>query len=86
MKIAVCISGQPRNFKKSYTSLKSNFLDKYNCDIFFHSWKTSNFESTNFGGGNHQYNLSEKNYEELIDKAADEISNFVEKTNLYKLS
>lgn len=67
MKIAVCISGQPRNFKKSYTSLKSNFLDKYNCDIFFHSWKTSNFESTNFGGGNHQYNLSEKNYKELVN-------------------
>ena len=49
MKIAICISGQPRNFKHSYISLKKYFLDKYDCDIYFHSWKTPTFESTNFG-------------------------------------
>jgi len=67
MRIAICISGQPRNFKQSYTSLKKYFLDKYNCDIYFHSWKTSTFESTNFGGGNHQYQLEEEDYNELIE-------------------
>ena len=30
--------------------------------------------------------INQKNYEKLIDEAADEISNFVEKTNLEKLS
>jgi len=67
MKIAICISGQPRNFKQSYMSLKKYFLDKYDCDIYFHSWKTPTFESTNFGGGNHQYYLEEEDYNELIE-------------------
>ena len=66
MKIAICISCQPRNFKQSYSSLKTYFLDKFNCDIYFHSWKTPSFESTNFGGGNHQYQLNEEDYNELI--------------------
>ena len=30
--------------------------------------------------------VNQKNYEKLIDEAADEISNFVEKVNLEKLS
>jgi hypothetical protein len=67
MKIAICVSGQPRNFKQSYESLKSNFLDKYNCDIYFHTWKVNNFESTNFGFGNNQYFLTENDYNELIN-------------------
>lgn len=66
MKIAVCISGQPRNFKQSYNSLKQYYLDKYDCDVYFHSWKTPIFESTNFGGGNHHYSLTEQDYEDLI--------------------
>jgi hypothetical protein len=67
MKIAICISGQPRNFKQSYKSLKTYFLDKYDCDIYFHTWKVPNFESTNFGFGNHQYNLNEGDFLNLIN-------------------
>lgn len=66
MKIAICISGQPRNFKQSYESLKIYFLDKYDCDIYFHTWKTDSFESTNFGFGNHQYNLNRNDFHDLI--------------------
>jgi hypothetical protein len=67
MKIAICISGQSRNFKQSYISLKKHFLDKYDCDVYFHSWKTPTFESTNFGNGNYQYSLTEHDYNELIE-------------------
>jgi len=66
MRIAICISGQPRNFKQSYISLKKYFLDKYNCDVYFHTWKTFNFESTNFGFGNTQYSLTDGDYNNLI--------------------
>jgi hypothetical protein len=38
MKIAVCISGQYRAYKQGYEYLKRNLLDKYDCDIFIHSW------------------------------------------------
>ena len=65
MKIAICISGQPRNFEQSYTSLKTYFLDKYDCDIYFHTWKTDSFESTNFGFGNYQYNFDRDDYYSL---------------------
>lgn len=66
MKIAICISGQARNFKQSYESLKTHLLDKYNCDIYFHTWKLTNFESTNFGFGNTKYSLIDNDYEDLI--------------------
>jgi hypothetical protein len=66
MKIAICVSGQARNFKQSYNSLKIYLLDKYDCDVYFHTWKTPNFESTNFGFGNTQYTLTDNDYNDLI--------------------
>lgn len=42
MKIAVCISGQYRAYKQGYEYLKRNLLDKYDCDIFIHSWQNNN--------------------------------------------
>lgn len=38
MKIAVCISGQPRAYAQGYEYMKRNLLDKYDCDIFIHTW------------------------------------------------
>jgi len=66
MKIAICLSGQARNFKQSYNSLKTHLLDKYDCDVYFHAWKTPHFESTNFGFGNTQYTLTDSDYNDLI--------------------
>lgn len=39
MKIAVCISGQPRAYAQGYEYMKRNLLDHYDCDIFIHTWK-----------------------------------------------
>jgi len=66
MKIAICVSGQARNFKQSYESLKTHLLDKYDCDVYFHTWKSINFESTNFGFGNTRYSLTDNDYKDLI--------------------
>ena len=38
MRIAICISGLPRSFKRSYPLLEKVFLSKYNCDIFISTW------------------------------------------------
>jgi hypothetical protein len=43
MKIAVCISGQPRSIKAGYAFLKKNMLDyqkmkQHKVDVFLHSW------------------------------------------------
>lgn len=39
MKVAVCISGQPRSFDKGYWYLEKNLLDHHDCDIFIHTWE-----------------------------------------------
>jgi hypothetical protein len=44
MKIALCLSGQPRMFKSSYEGLKANLLDHYDCDIFIDTWKFINMK------------------------------------------
>jgi len=44
MKIAICISGQVRTFDKSFISLKKNYLDKYDCDIYCHTWSHQNVD------------------------------------------
>lgn len=38
MKIALCLSGQPRCFRAGYEYLKRNLLDHHDVDIFWHSW------------------------------------------------
>ena len=46
MKIAVCISGQPRAYAQGYEYLKRNLLDKYDCDIFIHTWHNNVYKSS----------------------------------------
>ena len=58
MKVAVCISGQPRNYEQGYQELKKWFLDKYDCDIYIHTWKDTIME------GGHKY-TKERTYEFL---------------------
>lgn len=38
MKVAVCISGQPRNVHKGFTYIQPNLLQYNDCDIFIHTW------------------------------------------------
>ena len=39
MKIALCLSGQPRSFEKGYEYHKKNLLDHYDVDTYIHTWK-----------------------------------------------
>jgi hypothetical protein len=48
MKLAILISGQPRNFEQGYEELKETYLSKYDCDIFYHTWDSWSFEATQF--------------------------------------
>lgn len=42
MKIALCLSGQARSFEKGYEYHKKNLLDKYDVDVFIHTWYDNN--------------------------------------------
>lgn len=41
MKIALCISGQPRNFERGAEFIKKNLIDINTLDIFIHCWHDS---------------------------------------------
>jgi len=38
IRIAACISGQPRSFEKGHEYIHENLLSKYDVDVFFHTW------------------------------------------------
>ena len=40
MKIAVQLYGHLRTYKSCFSALKRHLLDKYDCDIFMHTWDT----------------------------------------------
>lgn len=41
MKIALCLSGQPRGLDKAYSYYQKNLFDLYDVDVFCHSWNSS---------------------------------------------
>jgi hypothetical protein len=44
MKIAVCLSGQPRTVKYTINSIKNFFSDNYQFDFFCHTWNYNDFK------------------------------------------
>ena len=38
LKIAVQLFGHFRTFEKCAQALKENLLDRYDCDVFIHTW------------------------------------------------
>jgi hypothetical protein len=69
MKIAICISGQPRNYEDGFGELKKWFLDKYDCDVYIHTWKDTTTEFTsshNFTKTRH-YKFTEEDYQNILD-------------------
>lgn len=39
MKVAVCLSGQMRDYNKSFNNFQYKILNKLDCDIFIHTWE-----------------------------------------------
>ncbi len=40
LRVAVQIYGHLRTFKECFPALKENLLDRYDCDVFIHTWDT----------------------------------------------
>lgn len=49
MRLAILLSGQPRNIQVAYDTLKEFYLDKHQCDFFIHTWFDSKFSSDVYG-------------------------------------
>lgn len=39
-KVALCISGHLRTFESNFRTVKEHILDKFDCDVFIHTWDT----------------------------------------------
>jgi hypothetical protein len=48
MKIALCLSGMPRTVEQGYASLKEILLDKYDVDVFIHTWQEEGYKPTSW--------------------------------------
>jgi hypothetical protein len=61
-KIALCLSGHTRNFLKPYYALQKYLLDKYEIDIFIHTWAyDGHLENLHDTSGNHRKIIENKN-------------------------
>ena len=62
MKVAICISGLPRNYEQGFKELKKWFLNKYDCDVYIHTWydTTSVFETCHNYLEKKSYNFTQK--------------------------
>ncbi len=69
MKIAICLSGLPRQYKAGYEELKKWFLDRYDCDVYLHTWydTQSTFHTGHKFSPKISYQFTEKNYNELLE-------------------
>jgi hypothetical protein len=38
MKLALCLSGQPRSYKQAFEYINKNLLQHFDVDVFFHTW------------------------------------------------
>ena len=65
MKIALCLSGQPRQFAAGYQCYKKFLLDKYDIDVFIHTWFTpGNYDLYEHGG---KYKLDKDIDKKIVD-------------------
>lgn len=58
MKVAVCISGQPRHYELGFESLNNAVLSKYDCDIYIHTWwddKGGNYSRSGFANSREMF-------------------------------
>ena len=70
MTIAICISGQARNYEQGYQELKKWFLDKYDCDVYIHTWKDKTIVRSNFDEDftpSHTYELTDQDFDNILE-------------------
>jgi len=68
MKVAVCVSGLPRNYEQGFKELKKWFLNKYDCDIYIHTWydTESVFETGHDYLEKKTYSFTQKDYDKIL--------------------
>lgn len=66
MKVAICISGQPRAIRNGYESINSNLIVPNDADVFFHTWYDDGSVGQKFRSDLYPELIVEKNTDELL--------------------
>lgn len=61
------ISGQPRRLEAGFYELKKHFLDRYDIDIYMHSWKDKYFYKYHYGQLLHKYKADPSTYNKALE-------------------
>jgi hypothetical protein len=77
MKLAICISGLPRSFKRTYNSLDKYILSQHDCDIFISTW---DFISAGSGTRVYAQDGSVEEYISLYKPKSYEVEKFTDDT------
>ncbi len=69
MKVALCLSGQPRNLARGHAYIKGNVLDTCNPDVYIHFWEDRKMVGKQFinAGGHEASDTVPDNMLELIE-------------------
>jgi len=69
MKVAILLSGQPRNYQQGYEELKKAYLDRYSCDVYFHTWDSTEHLASHFfkDKPQHRYVFEESWKDKLVE-------------------
>ena len=78
MRVALCLSGQPRYLEAGYSHISKEFLSKYSVDTFCHLWFDSNLKDTRF-----DYTMEYANRNEFWRDNLDQIVLEMYKPKLY---
>jgi len=74
MKIALCISGQPRFVENAFPNIYNNIIQPNNPDVFIHCWYDENLIGQNFvnpalySANNWDYSSDKSKYSDNLDK------------------
>lgn len=69
MKIAVLLFGHLRDFETCAPSLKSNLIDRYDCDVFMHTWDELDSKTYSW----HEQRVQPENVSQWIDARIKEL-------------
>lgn len=67
MRVALCLSGQPRLLERGYRELYVPLTSKYNIDVFVHTWFSSDMVNTSYQGRRGTYPCSEHILQKIMD-------------------
>lgn len=80
MRVAVCISGQPRNIQEAFPHIKANLIDPYDADVFVHTYAP---EGQHYSASGRTYEFTD-NVEEYIRNTICPIKYMIEPVRYFK--